>query len=56
MNIRSVHFINISLDDVNFDENDFKTILHVTCMAFHNRFKQRKSFENKIIKELMLVA
>ena len=56
MNIHSVHFINISLDNVNFDKNDFKTIIHVTCMTFHNRFKQRKSFENKIIKELMLVA
>ena len=56
MNIHSVHFNNISLDNVNFDENDFKTIIHVTYMAFHNRFKQRKAFTNKMIKELMLVA
>ena len=25
-------------------------------MAFHNKFKQRKAFENKITKQLMLVA
>lgn len=56
MNILIAHFNKTSLDNVNCDEKDLKTIIHVTYMAFHNRFKQRKAFKNKIIKQLMLVA
>ena len=47
---------NINLDDVNCDEDDPDTIIHVRLMARHNKLKQRKSFKKDLSKELMLVA
>ena len=39
----SVDIDNINLDDVNFDEDDPKTINHARLIAWCNRYKQRKS-------------
>ena len=36
---------NINLDDVNFDEDDPETIIHIRLMAWHNKPKQCKAFE-----------
>ena len=55
MDILSVDLNNINLD-VNFDEHDPKTIIHVTYIAWNNKLKQRKAFKNEIRKELMLAA
>ena len=42
MNILGVDLNNITLDDVNFDENDPIPIICVTYTAWRNRFKQHK--------------
>ena len=44
MGILSAGLSNINLDDVNFDEDDPETIIHIRRMAWRNRFKQRKAF------------
>ena len=48
MGILSVNLNNINLDIVNFDKDDFKTIIHVRFMAWRNRYKQRKTYKRKI--------
>ena len=40
MDILSVYLNNISLDNINFDENDPKTIIRVAYISWRNRFKQ----------------
>ena len=47
MGILSVDLNNINLDDVSFDEDDPKNIIHVRLMVWCNRFKQRKAFKQK---------
>ena len=54
MCILSVDLNKINVDNVNFDENDPETIIHV--MAWRNRFKQHKTFKKDINKEVMPVA
>ena len=53
MGILSVHHDKINLDDVNFDEDDPETIIHVRLMSWHNRYKQCKSCKKDISKGLM---
>ena len=53
MGIFSVDLDNIKFDDVNFDEDDPETIIHVRLMVWYYRFKQRKAFKEEISKELM---
>ena len=43
-------------DDVNFDEDDLETTIHVKPMVWRNRFKQRKTLKKDITKELMSLA
>ena len=45
LHILSVDLININLDDINFEEDDPETIVHVRLMAWCNRFKQRKAYK-----------
>ena len=47
MGTLSVDLININLDDVNFDEDVPKSIIHAIPM---DRFKQRKAFKEEISK------
>ena len=42
MGIFSVDLNNINLDNVNFDKDDPKTIIHVRLITWYNRLKQRK--------------
>ena len=56
MCILSVDLNKINVDNVNFDENDPETIIHVKIMAWRNRFKQHKTFRKGINKEVMPVA
>ena len=44
------------INNVNFDEDDFETIINFNFMAWHNRVKQLKVFIKDIRKELMPVA
>lgn len=46
----SVDIDNINLDDVNFDEDDPKTINHVRLIAWCNRYKQGKSLKKSSTK------
>ena len=45
MGILSVVYNNINLGDVNFDEDDPETIIHVRLMAWHNRLNNIKHFK-----------
>ena len=38
MGILSVDLNNTNIDDVNFDKDDPKTIIHVKPLAWHNKF------------------
>ena len=46
----------ISLDDINFNEDDPKTIIHVRLTYWRNRFKQCKGFKKDRSRLLMSVA
>ena len=46
----------IYLDDVDFDEYDPETIVHIRLLASLNKLKKRKAFTKNITKELMSVA
>ena len=50
MGILSADLDNIDLDDVNFDEDDPETIIHVRLLAWCNIYKQRKSSKKDISK------
>ena len=45
MDIVNVDIDNINPHDVNFDEDDLETIIHVRLMGMRYRFKQRKAFK-----------
>ena len=45
--ILSVDINNNNLHDVDFDEDDPKTITHEKLMTWHNRFKQHKTFKKR---------
>ena len=46
----------IYLDDVDFVEDDPKTIIHVRLFVWPNKFEKRKALQKDISKELMAVA
>ena len=56
MGILCVDLDKIYLDDVNFDEDDSKTIIHIRLLAWHNKFEKRKANEKDLSKELMPAA
>ena len=39
MGLHNVVLNNVILDDLNFDDDDAKTFIHVKIMAFCNRYK-----------------
>ena len=45
MGILSVDPNNNNIDDINFDENDPETIIHVRLLAWCNKFEKRKAFK-----------
>ena len=55
MGILSVALNNINLDDVKYDGDDPKAIIHVRLLPLYNKCKQRKSFENDRSKVLVPV-
>ena len=56
MGTLNVDLNNINLDDINFDEDDPESIIHVRLMTWCYRFKQRKALKKNINKGLMPVA
>ena len=46
----------ISLDIVNFNQDDPKTNILVRLMAWHNKFKQLEAFKKEMDKKSMPVA
>ena len=50
--IVNVDLDKINLHDISFDEDDPETIIHIKLMAGRNRYKQRKSCEKGISKEM----
>ena len=55
MGILSVDLVKINLDDVDFNEDDPATIIHVWLSAWH-KFEKCKAFKKDKSKELMPVA
>ena len=51
-----IYLNDIKHDDVNFDEDDPETIIHVALMAARNTFKWCKEFKKDISKELIFAA
>ena len=56
MNILSVDFDKINLDDVDFYEDDPEALIHVRLLALHNKFEKQKACKKDKNKELMHVA
>ena len=54
MGIFSIYLNNINLGN-NFDEDDPDTIILIRLLAWHSKFKKRKSLK-KISKKLMPIA
>ena len=48
MGILSVDLNKINIDDVNFDKDDPKTIIHVKPLAWRNKFGKRISFKKDV--------
>ena len=48
MGILNVDLNNINIDDVNFDKDDPKTIIHVKPLAWRNKFGKRISFKKEV--------
>ena len=44
MDLVTIDPINITFDDVNFDEDDPKTVIYVRLKAWHNKSKQHKEY------------
>ena len=55
MGILSTGLNNINLDDVNDDDDDPKTIIHVRLLAWLSKFEKKKHLK-KINEKLMLIA
>ena len=53
MGIFSADLDKINLDDVNFDESDSETIIHVRLLAWCNKFEKRKTYKTDLSNELM---
>ena len=49
LGVLTIDLNNINLDDINFDEDDSETIIHVRIMAWHNRLKQQEKRCKQII-------
>ena len=56
MGILIVDLDKINLDDVDFQEDDPKTIIHVRRLAWRNKFEKSKAYKRNLSKELMPVA
>ena len=55
MGLVNVYLNNVSFDDINFNDNDPETIIHVRIMTSCNQYKQCKAWKKDISKELMSV-
>ena len=57
MGILGVDLDKINLDnDNNFDENDSETIIHVSLLAWHNKFEKRKAYKKDVSIKLIHLA
>ena len=50
MCIVSVDLNSINFDDVNFDEEDTESVIHVKLMVWRNMFKQSKALKKYVSK------
>ena len=48
MGILSIYLNNINLDDINYEEDDPKTIIHIRILAWHIKFEKGKQLKKKI--------
>ena len=48
MGIRSIYLNNINLDDINYEEDDPETIIHIRILAWHIKFEKGKQLKKRI--------
>ena len=48
MGIRSIYLNNINLDDINYEEDDPETIIHIRILAWHIKFENGKQLKKRI--------
>lgn len=56
MSVISVNLDHINLDDINFYDDDSKTIINGRLLPCYYRYKQQKAFKKEISKEVMFVV
>ena len=56
MAIANEYYNNVSLDDVNFDNDDPEAIFHVRLMAWCKKYKQCHTCKKEVSKKLMPVT
>ena len=56
MGILSIFVNNINLDDINYDEDDPETVIHIRLLAWHIEFEKRKALKKELNEEVMLIA
>ena len=53
MNILSVDFDKINLDDVDFYEDDPEALIHVRLLTWHNKFEKQKACKKDKKKQII---
>ena len=56
MGILNIDLNNINLCNINYNEDDPDTIIHVKPLAWHIKFEKRKAYKKESNEELMQIA
>ena len=56
MGILNIDLNNINLCNINYNEDDPDTIIHVKPLAWHIKFEKRKAHKKELNEELMQIA
>ena len=54
--ILNIYLKNINLDDTNYNEDDFQTIIHIRLLAWHIKFEKRKYLKKELNEDLIPIA
>ena len=54
--IVSIDLNSINLDNINYDEDDPETIIHIIILAWHMKFEKRKTLKKEVNGKIMLIA
>ena len=56
MGILNIYFKNINLDDINHNQDDPKTIIHIRLLDCHIKFEKRKALKKDLNEKLIPIA